>query len=196
MSWYSASRSRYPPSLKINYPQWAVVRFLAEPRMVQVKDEDRWCVDVEYVEGTALSSVGPAEKGKTYTLWIGKTLAIALSRAFADPSNPDEVPKLKNKMAKIARGETKIRNNRVYTAEKVSGPLLKAAAPKVVPKEDISSYVESFKDVFTILREITIDEMNRWFDNKFAKHPPVNEIIREMVKQGIAEFDGEKVRAI
>ena len=160
---------------------------------VQILDEDVRVVDTRKGK---MPCIRVMHEGKTYTLWIGKTLAIALSRAFADPSNPDEVPKLKNKMAKIARGETKIRNNRVYTAEKVSGPLLKAAAPKVVSKEDISSYVESFKDVFTILREITVDEMNRWFDNKFAKHPPVNEIIREMVKQGIAELDGEKVRAI
>lgn len=200
MSWYVTrrrrSQGRYPPSLRIEYPNWAKVRFLEEPRQVQVNGEDRWCVNVEYLDGTAYTNNGPAEKGKTYTLWIGKTLAIALSNAFADPDNPDKVPKLRNQIARIARGERKIRDARIYIAEKLNGPLLEAAPPKVERQDDVGKYVESFKDVFKILGEVTLEEMKRWFDNKFEQHPPVETIAKEMVKQGLADFDGKTVKAI
>jgi len=201
MSWYPRDRralSRFPPNLNIRGDNYAVVQFLEEPRVVNVQGEDRFCVNVRYVEGTATYSDrdgkrGDAVPGEQYTLWLPKTLRFALADAFADRDNPDEPPKIKGKYAKIWRGRY-IRNSRVYMAEQVKPPLLAAAEPKV--EADFDKYVDAFASSFKVLGEVTLKEMDTWFRNKFGDHPPVDKIATYMVKRGLAEFDGEKLKAL
>lgn len=199
-TWYKkGTKSQFPETLKIQHPNIAEIRFLEEPRIVKVKDEDRWCAEVEYLGGDAKTPNGIAQVGTKYTLWLSTTMAVALSRIFGNPNKPDDVPVLKNKTARVFRSDRFIRNQRIYDVVEIKAPLMKAAEPKVIGFEKTAKeYADAFKDSFLILKEVTVEEMTRWFKNKFGTEIKVDVVITELVKSGIAEYDKatEKVRAL
>lgn len=209
MSWYKKPRfrkgeSNFSESIKIEGDDYANLEFVDESHDVDIEGELRPVCLIKYLDGTAKSKDGSqAVKGQTYSLWIGKTLAIALSNLFGDPDMDDQ-PSLKGKRAKIFRTTRLFRGHRGYGAEAFRGLLdMQMAEPQFITtplKVDMKRFVEPFLVTFNIIGQgggMSKEQIETWFNNKYgAEHyPPVADIIQYLLDTLVADVkDGRLVR--